>query len=140
MPYKVLTLAITVTCIFSCKEIVVEFGSPNDYYIENSTTEELYYYTFGDSAEVVIPVNETVLIEETDPYGKISFTGDEFFNELSEQFAGDVFLYIEENGEKEAALKLNENEELPWEEEILEETENTISVNHTLTVTDEMIE
>lgn len=135
-----ITLLIFLFVVLSCKEIVVEYFSPNDYFIENDSSEELYYYSIYDSLEIVIPINSVILIEETEPWGNISISGNDFFIEVSESVDKDIYLFRDSSGIKTQALKLNSLDDFDWNEEIVSEDKNSTEVEHVLIVTDEMLE
>jgi hypothetical protein len=136
---RVLVFITILIFITSCREVIVEFESPNDYFIENESSKELYYYNSIDSTEIFIPIDSNKVIEETGPWGNISIDGNEFFKSIKESEDKDMFLYRDSSGIKIPTFQLNSIEDLNWEEEIISETKNSTSAQHVLLITDDML-
>jgi hypothetical protein len=119
--------------IISCTSDPV--SSSNRFFIDNQSTTDLFYITgFGlDERTIEIPPFNTIEIEEAayDGDRALLITADEFFPQTED----DIFLLKEEDGNLVEALQLNIPGVLNWQTEMV----NDFTYNHTLVVTDEML-
>jgi hypothetical protein len=134
------TLAGLLLTALSC--IAREIESSNTYLIDNRASHELFYdqYDGENTTTIAIPRAQITAIDDFLDLGKNPLAADVFFSWRFRADNEDIFLTRDSAGVEIRALQLNTTATLDWQVETVRKSRSGNTYEHTLVVTDELIE